>query len=735
MNPPGEGWAGQRVLVVSPTPTVPLDFGNRRRIHHVCRALHDLGAEIHLLHYPAESDWREGLPFEAQRAMQAQWASYTLVPPTRPLHPPAEGLDHRIDEWWDPAIGTTLDWLFARERFDVCIVNYAWLSRALEHCPPGVLRVLDTHDRFTGRRALLEAQGIAPEYFHTEAAEERIALDRAHVVWAIKDEEAALFRDGTRARVLTLGHVEPLAVTPRPAPSEVLRFGIIAARNSINLVNIRACIDAFVVRMAERLPPLEIVIAGGCCEALEDLRRFGFVRLLGPVGEVAEFYGAVDAVLSPIAVSTGLKIKTGEALCHGKAVLALAHAFEGYQPTHRWHALADFAGLAAAAEAVVRTPALLDELEAASLRSVGQAQACRSAGFAATLEEAGRQGRGVCILLDAAQVRPGSMVADHALEVAEALAGELPVNFHLAGTGAPEAGTQRRLRRRGRVRLSPAVAALVNDGHGAACSVAALLEEGHRAYWFTHCAALPARVEGPVLAPVFLALDALVQSAPPAAIIAFAVRVAGLAGTVRLTSRHLGPLASAVARASGAAQVAAPLFRHGAASAMPRQVSGRQVRQLLILADATDCPLAALVGDAAGRLGWPGAMVVVPEATPGAPGTVAAAYLADTLRGAGPPTLAIDVAVDPRLEALKDALDVAGTPLVRLFAGSPVAAVDRSPGQAGGLVASVLHLADVLSTWPEPWATALERRRLASRGGDAGWAAIRAEIGVVGPPA
>lgn len=542
-------WAGQRVLVVSPTPTFPLDFGNRRRIHHVCRGLQDLGAELHLLHYPAESDWREDLPFEAQRAMQAQWASATLVPPTRPLHLPAIGLDHRIDEWWDPAIGTTLDWLFAHERFDVCIVNYAWMSRALEHCPPGVLRVLDTHDRFAGRRALLAAQGIEPEYFHTDAAEERLALDRAHVVWAIKDQEAALFRAETQACVLTLGHVEPLVRAPRPPPGNVLRFGIIAASNSINLVNIRACIDAFVEHLAQRLPPLEVVIAGSCCEALEDLRRFGFVRLLGPVAEVGEFYGAVDAVLSPVAVSTGLKIKTGEALCHGKAVVSLAHAFEGYLPTHRFHGLADFAELAAACEAIVRAPGLLDALEADSLQSVAEARTRRAAAFEATLAERRRHGRGVCIFVEAAALRPGSVVADHALEAAEAVAGDWPALFHVGGGRAPEEATLRRLQRRGQVSLSPGIAALTGvTGR----MVAEVLGDGHLAYWFTHCAALPERLPARLGAPLFLALDAMVQSAPPAAILAFAVQAAGLAETLRLTSRQPGPLASAAARASGA---------------------------------------------------------------------------------------------------------------------------------------------------------------------------------------
>ena len=50
------------VLVLSPTPTYPLDYGNRKRIHSVCSALRERGASIHFLYYPREREWRAGTP-------------------------------------------------------------------------------------------------------------------------------------------------------------------------------------------------------------------------------------------------------------------------------------------------------------------------------------------------------------------------------------------------------------------------------------------------------------------------------------------------------------------------------------------------------------------------------------------------------------------------------------------------------------------------------------------------
>ena len=196
---PAGAFAHADILVLSPTPTAPIDQGNRRRIHAVCHSLQRRGARIHFVYYPAEWSF-SFVPPDLVDRMRSQWDSFHLLHTTRPHHPPSIGADHTIDEWWDPCIGAHLQWLFARQRFDAFIVNYTYLSKALEFAPPGVLRILDTHDQFTGRRALLQAQGIAPEFFHTTQEEEAIAVARADLVWAIKEQEAAFFRTLSQRR-------------------------------------------------------------------------------------------------------------------------------------------------------------------------------------------------------------------------------------------------------------------------------------------------------------------------------------------------------------------------------------------------------------------------------------------------------------------------------------------------------------------------------------------------------
>ena len=47
---------------------------------------------------------------------------------------------------------------------------------------------------FPDRRAIFKSHDLVPDYFHVDEDEERIALERANLVWAIKSEEEALFR-------------------------------------------------------------------------------------------------------------------------------------------------------------------------------------------------------------------------------------------------------------------------------------------------------------------------------------------------------------------------------------------------------------------------------------------------------------------------------------------------------------------------------------------------------------
>jgi hypothetical protein len=364
-----KAWAGARIAVLSPTPTHPQDFGNRKRIYRICRRYAEEGARLTFIHYPAELEWREQIPHRAQQAMSAAWAQHYTIAPTRRLHDDPAGTYHSIDEWWDGAIGDFLTWLFGVESFDLFIVNYSWLSKALDYAPRSTFKILDTHDKFSGRKEMLESLGLQPEFFYTTDAQERIALGRADLVWAIKREEADQLQRLSDKPVLAVQHLDPFEQLDRPAPDAqgYLRVGVIGARNNVNRMNITEFLRDAEPVFRDAFAPVKIVIAGSVCDLLEDVDS-PFVELRGLVDNVEDFYRSVDCVAVPMRRSTGLKIKTGEALSFGLPVLSLAHAFEGYEPAHKAHTLADFKEMAEAiAELSFAPRAQLDALASASV--------------------------------------------------------------------------------------------------------------------------------------------------------------------------------------------------------------------------------------------------------------------------------------------------------------------------------------------------------------------------------
>lgn len=359
---------GADILVLSPTPTHPPDQGNRKRIYAVCKELQARGARVHFVYYPQEW-WFEFLPHDLVREMTAAWDSFHVVPTSRHTYNPPAGPDYTIDEWWDESIATTLKWLFKRQLFDAFIVNYAFMSKALELAPPNVLRILDTHDLFTGRRQLLEQHGLKPEFFYTTREEETLAVQRAQLVWAIKDEEAVIYRSMSNVPCITMPHAEPTAPIARIRRCDddgVLVIGMLGSGNVINVQNARAFVATATPIFKARGAKVLIRYVGSMCSRLADLAEVEGVDLAGPVVDVEAFYRDVDVVVIPLAFSTGLKIKAVEAFAAGVPIVAMGHALEGIPTEHDWHQCHSMEEVAEVCCEIAQEPELLKALTQAT---------------------------------------------------------------------------------------------------------------------------------------------------------------------------------------------------------------------------------------------------------------------------------------------------------------------------------------------------------------------------------
>lgn len=366
-----------RVLIFSPTPTYPADFGNRKRIFSVCNWLTNMGAEVHFAYYPFESDWRLDPSTSQKKKMEEQWDYFDIVPASRSnIQTTAEDYYHTIDEWWDPTIENYISWKTSQFRFDAVIVNYPFFSKVFEYVPYYCFKILDAHDRFSNRRELLESMGVEPEFFYTDELNEKLALERADLVWAIKDEERDFYRTLTQKPVVkSLIHAE---VTQTPLDIELiikrvnrqrfLKVGFIGASNSINISNIERFLKIAIPIFKKNLTPVEFIIAGSICDSIQNLSS-KWVKIVGRVTGVEEFYKSVDLVVVPMDLSTGLKIKVGEALSYGAPLICHSHAFEGYPVTHDCQILNTFEEVAKFCVMCAFSPSLLKEISEASIAS------------------------------------------------------------------------------------------------------------------------------------------------------------------------------------------------------------------------------------------------------------------------------------------------------------------------------------------------------------------------------
>ena len=324
-----------RLLVVSPVASHPADQGNSARIQTLGAALMARGVVCDFLYYATE-----GCTAAQRAAMAGFWNALHVLPPVPTGRTGLPGL-WGLDDWCDASVVEQVAALQRDWRYDAVMVNYVWMSRVLE-AAPDALRIVDTHDLFGDRHLVARAAGIDPSWFFTTVAEEGRGLDRADLVLAIQDEEAATLRQRSATPVTTVGHMPPLRFLESAPASRVLAaFGYFGSANPWNVASVKA-LDAALVEDCG----LPWLLAGRILQR-RDLSLVSAPLRLPQVPDPAAFYAAVECVLNPMVPGTGLKIKTVEALAHGRPVLGTRHAFSGLSAEHPGHCAEDVPGMVA----------------------------------------------------------------------------------------------------------------------------------------------------------------------------------------------------------------------------------------------------------------------------------------------------------------------------------------------------------------------------------------------------
>ncbi|MBW4532052.1 MAG: glycosyltransferase family 4 protein [Aphanothece saxicola GSE-SYN-MK-01-06B] len=339
----------RRLLVISRIGVGPPYAGNRSRMAALLDDLRALGFELHFAgvdlsaeekwetrkavdHWIHDFVWPEG--GRRRRAARVRQRLGRALQGLRrrcwPGREPGPSIGNRpLDDWFHPS------WLAEARRlqrggnYRRVLVSYVIHSAFFEAFDSSCLKILDCHDVFTDRNALLQRAKLDREDFwiSLNQVDECRGLRRSDVILGIQERESSYFRRLIHGRrvVRTVGHIIPSDPLPF-AEDQAPVVGYLASANPLNRVALNWFLEAVWPLVRDRGGVGRLVVAGGICEAMsfpED------VQLLGIVPSPRAIYQLSLFMINPMRSGTGLKIKTVEAMAHGRAIVTTPVGVEG----------------------------------------------------------------------------------------------------------------------------------------------------------------------------------------------------------------------------------------------------------------------------------------------------------------------------------------------------------------------------------------------------------------------
>jgi glycosyltransferase involved in cell wall biosynthesis len=227
------------------------------------------------------------------------------------------------------------------------IAEYIFASPCLDVVPRGVLKIIDTHDIFSRKNAEVVAYGVADPLVCTPR-EERNYLLKSDLVIAIQSNEARMLRALVGAReVITVGidfDVLHEIDNSHLVPGTIL---VVGSDNPLNQHGLKAFYDRAWPIIRANYPDAVLRVVGKVANHLqtgdERVQRVGWVK------DLDEEYRKAAVVINSTQAGTGLKIKTVEALCRGKALVCTPNSVDGidsdgevpYIACDDWYTFAD----------------------------------------------------------------------------------------------------------------------------------------------------------------------------------------------------------------------------------------------------------------------------------------------------------------------------------------------------------------------------------------------------------
>lgn len=326
-----------------------------------CETLRELGFTVHGLKCSTHEDWHGFGCFDTFHFVYNKnknfykWDVHTK-----------QNLFERnnIDDWLEEDLLEEVNFLNKYYNFSLCLCNYVFYSAVLDQFSDDVIKILAMHDSFARRNERLMQAGVPHKnfFFSCSKDQEKKGLQRAQTVVAIQESEADICKKvyGIDS-VLTIPFIpeinkgasskkdlqdvlskKDIQKESKAKEEKVLTIGYVGSSHAPNAI----ALQKFIKRFKKIRPDNCILkIVGGVSHSFSDDLNNG-IKVEGFVPSLDNFYDSCDVFINPDTVVSGFKIKTIEAMAHGKPIVCTSAASVGLSSLYEEHNLCDAASVA-----------------------------------------------------------------------------------------------------------------------------------------------------------------------------------------------------------------------------------------------------------------------------------------------------------------------------------------------------------------------------------------------------
>ncbi len=322
-----------KILIVSKCPTHPMDAGNRWWILSQAEMLISMGHEVHFLYINELPLKRDAAPYiDSLEQTRKYWGDkfhlftvskfqkYKMI--VTKLYRMKFGHNYwKVDDQYPFGVEQMVNELDATIHFDVCIINYYYLSRLFEHISIPK-KAIATHDCI----AYKDLKIGMPTMCITADTEAK-AMQRCPHIFALQEQEADYFQIlSPNSKVYNLygkynHHPQPVMGNQKMV--------FLSGNNEFNQNGIKWFLKEVFPVIRKTFPSAELLVGGSICKVLPSLGKIEGVTAMGYIDDPAEFYAKADVSINPVFQGTGLKIKTFEAISFDKVTLVHPHSMAG----------------------------------------------------------------------------------------------------------------------------------------------------------------------------------------------------------------------------------------------------------------------------------------------------------------------------------------------------------------------------------------------------------------------